>query len=377
MFSIGTILIVFLITTSGYSMDFNSMVDDAIDSLPERVKDIENVKTIAIKEFEYGKDIEVRNVEEKVAYKLAKLSKFRVADRKSLNILLKEQSLSLSGITELNEINKIGKILNVDAFVFGKVNMSGDVVVINLEMRDVATATIIWNEEFIGEDSNKASLGFGIRLGTYSASSRTYVSGSGLKEFTNIQGKDNGVYIAFLFHFVQRMSFSKGFSFGIDGIFSRGDWQMSRYNDAVLNNNYNLYQTSTYKDYNLTLIPLVRVHPAYLFDWKNDVVVLYAGAGLSADYVELVGNFRLKQNNGNIDTGEKNYSKINLNPGNFAYKFGSEFRFTEKYSMFLEVYHLPEMTMKFEDVDSNIAPEFTLKSNIYYGLGAKYYFFSF
>ena len=54
-----------------------------------------------------------------------------------------------------------------------------------------------------------------------------------------------------------------------------------------------------------------------------------------------------------------------------------EVKFTKQYSMFFESYYLPSMTMKFDDVDTKIAPEYTVKSGTYYGFGAKYYFFNF
>lgn len=357
--------------------DLNKMIDEGLSRLGDSVKNISDIKVIAVNVFEYSKDVEVRNVEEKVVKQIARLGKFKVVDRRALDILLKEQSLSLSGVTEPVEMKKVGKMINVDAFLFGKVYLTGYNIVINLEIREVSTGAIIWSEEFIGEDPDYTSLGLGIRLGTYNSSAQTYVAGSGLKEYANIQSRENAMYVAFLFHFVQRMAFSKGLSFGVDGIFSRGDWQIDRFDDPVLNKTYNLYQTSTYTDYNFTLIPLVRFHPAYLLGWKNDVIVLYAGAGLSADFVELKGTFRLKKNDLTSDTGEINYRSVNLNPGNFAYKFGVEVRFTDNFSMFFEFYQLPNMTMKFEDVNVNIAPQVTVQSKLYYGLGGKYYFFGF
>ena len=38
-----------------------------------------------------------------------------------------------------------------------------------------------------------------------------------------------------------------------------------------------------------------------------DPIVLYGGAGLSANYVELTGTYRLKKTDGSFDTGEISY----------------------------------------------------------------------
>ncbi|MEK6646729.1 MAG: CsgG/HfaB family protein [Candidatus Firestonebacteria bacterium] len=352
-----------------FAYDLNTMVDDALQQLPSTIDKVGGIKTIAITTFEYGKDIDIKNVEEKVSRKIAKTGKFTVVDRKALDVLLKEQTLSLTGVTEVGEMKKVGKLLSVDAFLFGKVTTSVDEVIVDLELKDVSTGGLIWAEEFRGEDPSKSSLGVGIRIGTYSADSQLYVSSAGDKGWFNLQEKSKAMQIAFLFHFVQRMQFSKNFSFGVDAIFSRGDWSITRFDDSIFNSTYTLLAVQKVNDYNLTLIPLIRM--------GIDPIVLYGGAGLSANYVELTGTYRLKKTDGSFDTGEISYHNWPLNPGNFAYKFGMEVKFTKQYSMFFESYYLPSMTMKFDDVDTKIAPEYTVKSGTYYGFGAKYYFFNF
>lgn len=353
------------------------LIDDALWRLSGAASDIQRVKVIAVAPFEYGAGVEGRNVEEKIVRILSRGGRFNVVDRRALDRLLQEQALSMSGITEESDLKKVGRLINVEAFLFGKVTRAGERLVVNLDLRDVATGGLVWSEEFEGENPDQASMGMGIRVGSFGMTSRTYVSGGGLSEFANLQTNDGGTYIAFLGHFVQRFGWTKVFSFGADAIFSRGDWTANRHDAGVLGGAYHLYQLSTYRDWNLTLIPLLRFHPAYLLGMKGDVLVLYGGVGFSGDYLGVEGTFRYKKSDGTGDSGEIKYDRVDLYPGNISWKAGAEMRFTENLSMFFEAYALPGITAKFENIHSAFAPEFSVQSKLYYGFGAKYYFMMF
>ena len=353
------------------------LIDDALWRLPGAIQAIQGVAVVAVAPFEYGTGFESRNVEDKVVRMLSRGGKFKVVDRRALERLLQEQALSMSGVTEESDLRKVGKMINVDSFLFGKVTRAGERVVINLDLRDVATGGIVWSEEFEGENPDQASMGMGIRVGSFGMTSRTYVSGGGASEFANIQSNDGGTYIAFLGHFVQRFGWTKMFSFGADAVFSRGDWTANRHDAGVLGGAYHLYQLSTYRDWNLTLIPLLRFHPAYALGLKGDVVVLYGGVGFSGDYMGIEGTFRYKKSDGTGDSGEIKYDRIDLYPGNMSWKAGAEMRFTENLSMFFEAYGLPGVTAKYENIHASFAPEFSVQSKLYYGFGAKYYFANF
>lgn len=349
------------------------MVEDALVHLPSSLALLKPGMVVAVTAFEYPQGFEAKNVEEKVVKVLTRGGRLRVTDRRALEALLKEQALSMSGLTEPASMKSVGGLLNAEAFVFGKITVADDRVVINLEMREVATGAVMWSEELVGENPDQISFGLGVRVGTFGASSQTYVTGGGLKEYANLQSNDQGSYIAFMGHYVQRFGWTKAFSFGADATFSRGDWNVRRANDDVLGGAYHLNQTTTFRDWNLTLIPLLRFHPAYLFGMKGDVLVLYGGVGFSGDYFGAEGTFQLKKNDGTSDTGELKYNRVDLYPGNIAWKVGAEMRLTQQLSMFLEAYRLPGVTAKFEDVSASVAPEVSVKTGLYYGFGVKYY----
>ena len=155
-----------------FSADQNSMQKDALTRLYGSVSRITvaDIKTVMITPFEYSRDITLKTAEDAVAATLAKTGKYKVIDKKSLKELVDQQKLSISGLTEETEARKIGKLLSADAVLFGSVSISGEVMVITLSLRDVATGALLWSERFEGEDLSRIYFGPGIRSGFFSAS---------------------------------------------------------------------------------------------------------------------------------------------------------------------------------------------------------------
>lgn len=70
---------------------------------------------------------------------------FNVIERQHLEELLKEQHLSLTGIIETGQYDKIGKIAELDAIVFINTDVyaGNHIETVSLKMVDIATGTIL------------------------------------------------------------------------------------------------------------------------------------------------------------------------------------------------------------------------------------------
>jgi len=208
------------------AMDQNVAIDDALSRVYSSASKIKNAKVISIVPFEYGPGITFKSVEDKIVLKLAKTGNFKVMDKKSLETIINEQKLSLTGLTEQTNMAKIGQLLNADCLLFGKVTLSGESIVINVNLKDVATGAVVWADEFVGEDLNKISFGPGIRSGFFNGSVN-YLLNDGATNFTTVPGgsAENQFFFAFTGSFEQRLQGLKAISFSLDGIFYRGYFQ--------------------------------------------------------------------------------------------------------------------------------------------------------
>lgn len=375
-----TLLVLFM--GFSYARDLNVMVDDALSKVANSASKIENTKVITIFPFEYSSEVTIKNVEDKIALKLAKTGKFKVLDRKSLEAIIQEQKLSLTGITEETAISKVGKLLNSDSLLFGKVSISDERIIINVSLKDIATGAIVWADEFVGEDLNRIYFGPGIRSGFFNASMPITISdGNGNLEIVRPNDITNGFFFAFMFSYIQRMQEVKAISLSLDGIFYRGYIQPDLLDTKkkIGADEYRLTMNGNFTDLKMNLCALVRIHPGYIFDWGSDFLIFYAGPGLDANYILASSTYRLNQvTGGTFDTGELNYSKgfgQALAFGGVTFRAGIEMKFTNNFSIFMEAYYIPEFTYKFQDIHTQIQQNLTVSSGSFYGFGARYLLF--
>jgi len=368
------IVITMLFIAVGHSLavDQNIMVDDIMNNFPQTIQKVTSVKTIAVYPFEYSEKVKARNMEDKIILKVTQDGIFRVIDRKDIEVLLKEQSLAMAGIIENEQMAELGKLKGADAFLFGKVNIHDNVMELNLVLKEVATGAILWSGEVKGEDHTKMVFGTGVRLGQYSASS--WINADASAANLGTRPNDDGIYTAFLFNFVQRVYKSRFVSFGVDAVFSLGLWGINR-TEEDLGSGYTITSTIEWRDYNLTLIPVIRIHLAKLLNPKGeDFFIIYGGTGISTDYIQLVvDSDELKQGGSIIATSPVYDSGLEHSPSGFAYKLGFEVVFSPRFSMFFEGYHLPE-EIKFYTPVAKLTENVKYNSGNYYGIGARYYF---
>ncbi len=107
-----------------------------VNKLPNKTVAVVDFSDIDGKELEEGKILA-----EQIITKLSQMEGIKVIARKQLNKILKEQELSMKGISESDD-QSIGKILNVDAIISGTIVQTEGHKEINARMIDVKTGEI-------------------------------------------------------------------------------------------------------------------------------------------------------------------------------------------------------------------------------------------
>ncbi|MBI1929795.1 SUMF1/EgtB/PvdO family nonheme iron enzyme, partial [Candidatus Poribacteria bacterium] len=86
---------------------------------------------------------------EKLSIRLTQSGRFKVIDRSKLELILKEQKLSLTGIIAPEKMKELGKLYGIDAFIFGrKVEGYSEMPIVVLKLIDVKTGVILWGDTF-------------------------------------------------------------------------------------------------------------------------------------------------------------------------------------------------------------------------------------
>ena len=120
-------------------MDSATVLTDAImqhvHKLPNKRLTVADFKEIDGDETEEGKLLA-----EQIITRLSRVTGLKIVERNQLDVIYKEQKFSLSGNTE--EELEVGRILNVDAVVFGTIARLEDVEEINARMIDATSGEI-------------------------------------------------------------------------------------------------------------------------------------------------------------------------------------------------------------------------------------------
>jgi len=106
-----------------------------VHKLPNKRLTVADFKEIDGDETEEGKLLA-----EQIITRLSRINGLKVVERNQLDVIYKEQKFSLSGNTE--EELEVGRILNVDALVFGTIARLEDVEEINARMIDATSGEI-------------------------------------------------------------------------------------------------------------------------------------------------------------------------------------------------------------------------------------------
>ena len=124
-----TLFIIFIISTIAVhaeDSDFDIVFKKIAAKLSEAGPKLPD-KTVAVYGFETigrpGDDFAEYSTE-KLTHEIVTVGTFLVIERSRINEILKEQSLSLSGMVDANTASKIGKILAVDAVIIGSIHVT-------------------------------------------------------------------------------------------------------------------------------------------------------------------------------------------------------------------------------------------------------------
>jgi len=92
-----------------------------------------------------------KGVSRLVAMELRKAENITIVEREKLKKVLDEQRLSLSGLTEEDELMRIGRLLTADYLVLGDIIEMAGPVMIYMRMVDARTGEVVLQEEIVEE----------------------------------------------------------------------------------------------------------------------------------------------------------------------------------------------------------------------------------
>ena len=102
------------------------------------------------------------DLSEKLSIRLTKSGRFKVIDRSKLELILKEQRLSLTGIIAPEKMKELGKLYGIDAFIFGRLSKTDEkTVTLVLKLLSVDTGELLWISKSIADFDFESIFGFG------------------------------------------------------------------------------------------------------------------------------------------------------------------------------------------------------------------------
>ena len=128
--------------------------DGALTYDPNRVTRVGSRLTVAVMPFHVAGSQESmsEHITETMITQLVKLHRFRILERNALQKIMKEHSLSVSGVIEESTAIELGKLASADAIILGNVIISSGYSKFNARIIDTETAVTI-----IAQDSDTQS----------------------------------------------------------------------------------------------------------------------------------------------------------------------------------------------------------------------------
>ena len=140
------------------SENSKSKIEDATEKIVTLLEKVigsgPGITTLAIWKIDDDtKSVNMVKLYNKLSFQLSKSPKFRVVDRSNIGLLLGEQKLSLEGIANPSEQEKIGKLWGIDGFIFGRIPKDGvtkEGIEMSLRVIDVDNGTLVWGDRITG-----------------------------------------------------------------------------------------------------------------------------------------------------------------------------------------------------------------------------------
>ena len=135
-----------------------NMIDDAVAKTVESMNTVApKIRTVSIWSLEAAADsaIDVALVEKKLSLGLVRaedFKRFTVIDAPALQMRAAEKSLELSKVIDRKKMVEVGKVLEIDAFLYGSVVLEGEEVILTLNLIDTKMGNLTWFDEIKGRD---------------------------------------------------------------------------------------------------------------------------------------------------------------------------------------------------------------------------------
>ena len=129
------------------------MISDALGKIPPALKSIpDSIKRVAVSAIEIPADsgIDLASLQDQIGAMLLDSGRFGLIDRKSLKQLVEEQQLSMTGLVDTGSMVKAGKLIGVQGFFYGSVEVKKDQFTLNLKLVEVESGAIMFSRKFVG-----------------------------------------------------------------------------------------------------------------------------------------------------------------------------------------------------------------------------------
>ncbi len=216
-----------------YAVDTSAMIQDALNQFQQAIGQLNtDVKKVAVYSITTNKpqEIDTISVQDRIVNMLLESGKFKVIDRASLQALLKEQSLSLTGMVDNAQMVKAGKLIGVQGFFFGNMNLKNDRVVFTIKLIDVASSALVFSKTITGQAYNRVEIGVagGFTSGTaMNTEYRYYNEWADVHELLPDKNKDirNQAFSGIQLHFfyVQGFKNAKNIKMGLNLAYTEED----------------------------------------------------------------------------------------------------------------------------------------------------------
>lgn len=243
------VIVAALVFSAGlFAGNREEMVSDAVGKIPGSLKSVpEGIRRVAVSSIEVpeGSGIDPASLADQIGTVLLESGRFSLIDRKSLKQLVEEQQLSLTGLVDTKSMVQAGKLIGVQGFFFGSVEMKKDQFILNLKLVEVESSAIAFSRKFTGSPQSFVCVSAGVGY-------------SPLTIATNAGGGANTPMFGFLLSYKQGFA---GLTLGYLGV------------DVLLTKNF-----SDGMDLKrMELKPKFYFSMKRPFGWEKDYLVPYAG----------------------------------------------------------------------------------------------------
>lgn len=315
-----------------------SMIDDLMHYVGPKLAtaNLSTIRTIAIQSITNRSqyDLSDNTFESRLIMVLVERG-FKVVDRQHLDILLKEQALELSGLTESGE-SKVGKLLGVDAFLQSELYVKENRLFAHLKIYSVAESKHIWQHLFSGRyvGSLQIALGLGYTLGGNYTFYENLFNSDG-----TVADSWKNTYSTQLYNFKvrlsQRPSFTRLFDFctAFDLSFNPQPNPGTVHRTIIQDGSILQREVRLKSILGIQASFLLRLHTNELFRSPNEHLILYGGPG---GYFEPHSIYR---KSGDFHSSDGNPPGDNGFP---FWIFGGELKIWSSFSWFVEGHHYPK-----------------------------------